>query len=241
MKTLFCFFTLLVLVYASNAQTAFNLFATTKGQAEFASPSALGYKMDADSVDYSDIKGSPFWKEEWGAAAIVLQDGRAVQVDKVRLNFYTNDVHYRVGNGPELVAKTGSVKEIAFLNNNDLTKPVAYFESFRDVKSAHNANQAPFCQVLNQGNVQLLKLVSVNLDKKFDFAGGKMQSNFYSNTEYYLLRDSIFFPLKKINKENILAFVIPDADAQSWLATSKNKLNSEKDVVDFLAYYNKGR
>jgi hypothetical protein len=239
MKTLLCFVTAALLVYTGSAQTAINIFTSAKGQAEYASPSALGYKFDADSVDYGDIKGSPFWKNDSGPAIVFLQDGRPVKVDKVRLNFYTNDVHYKFANGPELVAKTGTVKQIAFLKSSDSVTAVAYFQSFRDIRSAYNPNEAPFCQVLNEGQVQLLKLVSVNLDKKFDFVAGKMQSLFFSQVEYYLLKNNMVFEVKKISKENILAFVIPDADTDKWLVAHKNKLKSENEVIAFLDYYNR--
>ncbi len=241
MKTLLCFFTAVVIAFTGNAQTAINVFASAKGEAEYASPSALGYKMDADSVDYDEIKGSPFWKNEGSPAIIFLQDGRLIKVDKVRLNFYTNDLYYKFGSGPELVAKTGTVKQIGFLNNSDSATVVANFQRFRDVRSAYNPNEAPFCQVLNEGQVKLLKLVSVNLDKKFDFVGGKMQSEFLSRVEYYLLKGNMVFAVKKISKENILAFVIPEDDTKNWLAANNNKLKSENEVLAFLEYYNKGK
>ncbi len=241
MKTLICFVTAALVVYTSSAQTSINIFASAKGQAEYASPSALGYKLDADSVGYGDIKGSPFWKNDGGPAIVFLQDGRPVKADKVRLNFYTNDVHYKFANGPELVAKPGTVKQIVFLKSSDSVTVVADFQSFKDIRSAYNPNEAPFCQVLNEGQVKLLKLVSVNLDKKFDFVAGKMQSVFFSQVEYYLSKDNMVFAVKKISKENILAFVIPEDDTENWLTAHKNKLRSENEVIAFLEYYNKSK
>jgi len=238
---LLCFITAGVLATTGSAQTATNVFASAKGEAEYASPSALGYKMDADSVDYGDIKGSPFWKNEGGPAIVFLQDGRPVKAEKVRLNFYTNDLYYKCGSGPELVAKTGTVKQVIFLKSSDSVTVVANFQSFRDARSVYNPNEAPFCQVLNDGPVKLLKLVSVNLDKKFDFVEGRMQSVFFSRVEYYLLKHDMVFAVKKFSKDDVLAYVVPDTDTDSWLAAHKNKLKSESEVIAFLAYYNKGK
>lgn len=240
MKVLFCLIIIFCLAKGLVAQTAYNVVSTPNGL-QYANPSALGEK-NADSVGYADFKGSPFWKEEWMPAVFILNGGSAVKVEKARLNLYTNDVHYISPGGQQLVAATGNVNRIYFLGTGDDTGHVkAVFERFTDVKSKYNVIEAPFCQVLNSGKVQLLKLISVTLDKKMDLSVGKEQYSFQQTEDYYLLKDAIFFQVKKLNKDNVMAFVIPDADTDNWLQTNKNKLKSEKEVLAFLAYYNKTR
>lgn len=239
MKCISCFFCCTLMFFCTYAQTAYNLVSTPTGL-QFTTPSALGTK-GADSVDYNDFKGSPFWNNEWQPAVFLLSNGGGVKVDQVRLNLFTNDVYYITAAGQEMVAESENIKRVYFLDKQDSSKVVGVFERFIDIKSRYNTNQAPFCQILNEGAAKLVKLISVVMDKKMDLSVGKTQYIFNQETDYFLLRHDIFYPLKKLNKENVLAFVIPDAETENWLAGHKSKLKSENDVVAFLGYYNKGK
>ncbi len=225
-------------VYISKAQSGAGAFWASSGQADYITPADMGYAINIDSVDYSECKGSPFWNNNWNPAILVLNNGKAVRLNSVRLDLYTNQLRYKLGQGPELVAKAGTVEKIIFLNSADTAKVFGAFESFNDVGRMQNKTYAPFCQVLNFGKVQLVKSYMITMDKKVDPIEGKTITIFQSQVNYYLLRDKIFSPLKRLNKENVLSFVITNADANNWLETQKNKLKNETEIISFLDYYN---
>ena len=94
-------------------------------------------------------------------------------------------------------------------------------------------------QVLNQGNLQLLKLNEIKIIKKdYDVLAGKNIYSFKDNIRYFFLKDNNLLDCRSLNKADIFTAILPDAAANTWLNDNKNKLKSEKDVVSFLAYYN---
>jgi hypothetical protein len=241
MKTLALTFYFVFAGIMAFSQISYNLVTTSTG-VQYASPSALGPKTEDDyTVEYAGVGGTPFWQEDWDSALVMLNSGGAVILGKAKLNFYSNEILFKGENDKIFAAPKTAVKEIYFFNKKDSGKTAAVFAPFRDVKSRYNDIEAPFCQVLNRGGLQLIKLVSITLDKRNDYAQGKDVYSFHSNTDYCLVRGNFVYGIKKLSNENIMAYVLPNDAAVKWLEQNKNKLRNETDVVNFLNYLNTAR
>jgi hypothetical protein len=94
-------------------------------------------------------------------------------------------------------------------------------------------------QVLNQGNIQLLKLNEIKVVKRdYNVSLGKNTYAFQSKVTYFFSDYGNIVPCKSLNRADVTATLLPGSAANDWLNDNKNKLKNEKDVVNFLAYYN---
>ena len=80
----------------SNGQMASVDYLPTSGAGgitRFNNYPALGKKV-TEKLEYSEIKGNCFSDSEWNAALLILKNGSKVKLKNVKLNLYTNDIHY---------------------------------------------------------------------------------------------------------------------------------------------------
>jgi len=215
--------------------TAVNTTVGSGGVVQFNNFAELGQK-DSNKIEYSDVSGNCFWKKDWTPAILVLRNGKTVKLKNVKLNFYSNDVHYLDAKGNELIAQS-KINKVIFTEPTDSLKIAGLFlfEPGYKVKSTDF-----FVQVLSEGKVQLLKRVEVKIIKRDN---GPMQADrvdlkFLSDESYYLGRDGNMLPLRKISKKNISDLIKVTPEDEKWLTDSQNKLKNEEDAIAFLNYYN---
>jgi hypothetical protein len=193
-------------------------------------PTAMGKK--APDVSYKDIDGKYFWKEDWKPALITMKAGSTTKMKAVRLNLYTNDIHYLTDEG-EMAAQTGKVKSISFLSDKstDTTTVVARFEMVR------NGTKESLYEILNEGQIQLLRRVTMTVKKDgFDAATAKDKYHFDSDTDYFIRNGTELKPIKGLSKSSIFEAVPTASTAEAWLSENKNKLKKPEDIAQFLAY-----
>lgn len=215
--------------------TAVNTTIGSGGVVQFNNFAELGQK-NSSKIEYSEITGNCFWKSEWTPAMLVLLSGKTIKLKNVKLNFYSNDVHYLDKAGSELIAQT-RINKVVFFEPTDSVKisGVFVFKLGFKIKKADF-----FAQKLNEGKLQLLKRAEVTILKRDD---GPMAANnpgfkFFTNKFYYLEKDGDLLPLRNISKKNISALIKITPEDETWLISSKNKLRNEDDLVAFLNYYN---
>jgi len=203
------------------------------GAIRFNNYSALSSKV-GELVDYSEIKGKCFWNDDWSPAILVMKIGGAVKLKKVKVNLYSNDIHYKNDAGAEFVTQLGIVK-VLMLSPGDTTKIAAIFQSLTGL---YGTSEQSFGQVLNDGKTQLIKKVTVKLDKRTDPVTSKSEYQFNSFTNYYILENGNATLMRSINKTSLLSILKATNAADEWLKANKNKLKSEADAIAFLDYYN---
>jgi len=228
---------LVVSIYCSAQQQTFDMANTTVGSmgyVRFNNYAALGQKND-DKLDYSEIRGSCFWDSEWNPAILILKSGKGVKLNKVKLNFYSNSVHYLDDNGAELVAQN-SLKNIVFFDRKDTLKLIAVFEGLAGFKIK---DLDAYAQILADGQTKFLKRTEVTLVKKDnDPMLGHPDLKFVSDTHYYIEESGSIKRLKNISKESLFSIVKPTDEEEIWLKANKNKLKNEADIIGFMAYHN---
>jgi len=204
------------------------------GIVQFNNYSELGQKSNA-KIDYNDVDGSCFWKNDWSPAWLILRNGKTIKLKNVKLNFLTNEVHYLDNQLKELIAMSG-ISRVAFVDAMDSTKSSSIFLYEQGFKI-----QQPdfFAQVLNEGELKLLKRVVVTISKRDN--GVMMKDNLdyrFRNEElYYLLRNGNLIPTK-LNKKSVSAIMALNTEDENWLSQAHSKLKNETEVAEFLSYYN---
>lgn len=194
---------------------------------------ALGKKV-TEKLEYSEIKGNCFSDGEWNAALLVLKNGSNVKLKNVKLNLYTNDIHYLDNTGAELVALIGATKVI-FFDKKDTTKVTSLFQWFTNVSEQRKAF---FGQVLAGSEIQLVKQFNISLAKEVDPVTSKSEYRFKTVTNYFILDRGSASPLKSINKNSVLSIIKPTKEIEEWLQANKNKLKNEADAIAFITFCN---
>ncbi len=229
--TVFLFFS--SIVCHGQIQSIDNFAPGAGGVTRFNNYPALGKKI-VEKLEYSEIRGNCFWDSEWNAALLILKKGNNVKLKNVKLNLYTNDIHYLDNTGAELVAAAGTTNVI-FFDKKDTTKVSAIFQSFSNLTEK---NKESFGQVMAGGEIKLVKNYKVSLSKEFDPVNSHSEYRFSTVTDYLIIDHRNVSHLKSINKAAILAIIKPTNEQEEWLHSHKNKLKNEADAIAFITFCN---
>lgn len=193
-----------------------------------------GYVNSDKLTSYDDIDGSCFWDKDWKQAILFPKEGGKIKLTKARLNFYTNEIHF-MNKDEELTLKKGVIKNIIFLDPKDTSKVIGYFKSFLNPID----NSQSFVEELNKGSVQLLKMTLITL-RKMDYNQYRNESRyrFISKSKYLIENRGVIKEIDAINKDAILSAIPLNMESKNWLKSNKNNLKKEKEVIEFLSFYN---
>ncbi len=205
------------------------------GTVNFFDPAKADNKK-VSTMSYADVVGSPFLHDEWRTAVVYLKSGKSMLFPKARLNSYTGELHYLANVDVEMAIEPDKIDKFIIFDAKDSTKTGSFYVSLPD-----HINSKPFAffKVFNNGTFQLLSLQKTMVKTSpYDPLEGKKISSFFSKTYYAIYNNGRVIPIKGLDHSVIgEAIHLSDQD-ENWLKQNKNKLRSEHDVVDFLAYYN---
>ncbi len=183
----------------------------------------------------NNIKGSPFLNDQWLNGTIYGLDFKKMAQVKLRLNTNSNQIHFLDMKNIELVVDKSKVKKVAIYD--ELSLDSIYFENgFTDTKN--ELISSTLVQVLNKGEVLLLKKHTNNVVKKDSLFGAINVYYFAPMFDYYLKYEkNIIQKLKKIDIKT-LSTILPNKEIITNYLTQKNKIKSEKELIEFLNFYN---
>ncbi len=233
MRVLLILFFFVTAISQAQVQSVDNYSLGAGGATRFNNYPALGEKIE-EKLNYSEIMGNCFWGEDWNPALLVLKKGGSVKLKKVKLNLYTNDIHYTDNTGAELIAST-KITEVLFYDRTDTAKISSMFKWFAAF-AFHDKES--FIQVLNEGKIQLLKNYTVLLNKEYDPINTRSEYRFTTHVNYFLLEEGKIEPVKSLNKSELFSLLKPAKEQEVWLKTNKNRLRNEANAIEFLSYLN---
>ena len=183
----------------------------------------------------NNIKGSPFLNDEWLNGTIYGLDLKKMAQVKLRLNTNGNEIHFLDMKNIELVVDKSKIKKVAMFD--ELSLDSIYFENgFTDTKNELISSN--LVQVLNKGEVLLLKKHTNNVVKKDSLFGAINVYYFAPMFDYYLKNEkNIIQKLKKIDIKT-LSTILPNKEIITNYLTQKNKIKTEKEIIEFLDFYN---
>jgi hypothetical protein len=187
-------------------------------------------------LNYTDIDGTAFWKEDWQKAFMYTKVGNVISLDKAKMNLYSGELHYISNVGSELVVETSAVTKVVFMQKKDSTKIDGVFAVLANFV---DSNPIAFFRVFNTGNYQLVLLEQKKVKTTpYDPLQAKSNSSFYSNYYYALYNNGAVSPLKKLERNSILPSLKSHQEDEDWLNSKHNKLKTVTEVITFLDYYN---
>ncbi|MBC7651662.1 MAG: hypothetical protein H7101_07935, partial [Deinococcales bacterium] len=150
----------------------------------------------------------------------------------------TNEIHYLNKVEDELVIESGIIKKILIRDNIDTAKIIATFEYHDELPMVASDKKGLYFQILNDGSYILLKYNKRYLTSKDSLFGTQKKYFLADNPYYYVVHFQKPEFIKKLNADNILAFLPMSLSFKNWIKDNKLDLRREKDAITFFKYYN---
>jgi hypothetical protein len=247
MKKFVSLLLILVSFACTNAQTVQSSGIPTAGESSNFK-SALGtisldpyavYDIDGSKkgFKYADIGGTPFLFDDWKSAVIYDTKLRKIAQVKVRFNTYSGQLHFLDAKDQELVADKEMIKRVEILKiENNGESEIVLEKGFVGNKNTLTPDQ--FVEVLNAGDVQLLKLTTNKIVQKDSLVGTMKILKFYPTDFYFLKVGNSCEKLKKLEASEVIALLPNKNVITAFESNKKLKLKKEKEIIEFLNYYN---
>ena len=195
--------------------------------------------IGTNRIPYDRISGSPFWKNEYIQATVIDINNQVMGKAPVKLNLYTNEVYFLTPNGQERVINAGKARKIIFYKGDNEKEILAVFENNLPIVTENNPNaeNPSFVQVLNNGDLQLLKHIKMMLVTA-DSLFGTMKRYYFSDQVLYYINNKFgqTTRIRKLNKDNIMETINPDNSVEGWLKQNPINFKKEEDIAIFFDY-----
>ncbi len=134
---------------------------------------------------FDNIKGSPYFIDSFSNCYFTLSDGKTYTGIKMRLNLFSNELHFVSKDSVELVASKGIIKRIAFRQQE---KDSFLFTTFGSGYPAIDNNDAgTYYEELSMGKVVLLKITRRILQNQRLLTSSPLDKEFTSINSFYVL------------------------------------------------------
>lgn len=176
------------------------------------------------------IDGSPFLFDQWLLARIQLPDDRIADSIFIRLNAYSNKVHFKNENGEEMQASI-PIKEITIIDNNPLWHNTVF-------RTGYTGDFKAFFQVLADGKkMQLLKkMVIIMWETKV--LGGEDKKTFQPDQELFFSANGSLYKQNKKCSALTEIFGTNTEEILRFINTNDIKCNREDDMRKLVDYFN---
>lgn len=184
-----------------------------------------------------EITGSPFINSNWKTAVIKLKDGRYFEGVPVKLNIYSQSLHYRSANGAEMVAPAGIIEEV-HLNDTADNGTIATHLYYCGMKPVENNDENTFYEVLDTGRATLLLCKKTKIIEAKTFASTTIIKEYKSFSDHYISLGGKMSKCKK--NDSFFKELLADKKdpVQKFIDDNKIRFKSENDFRTIVRYYN---
>lgn len=182
-----------------------------------------------------DIQGSPYYSDTYCRANIKVIKGKTYTGIEVKLNLEDNRIIYKIADGKEMEAIV-PIEFIEFTDCLDNGNPVIFRSGFPAVD---NQTYAHFYQVLDSGNVQLLKFRKINFTDQKPYGSGSVLRKYEVNTSYYAYSPGKgMVPLGRGNEQALQALSDKKSQVNNFISDRNIRMKKEDDLVKLFSFYN---
>jgi hypothetical protein len=182
---------------------------------------------------YPDVKGSPFFIDNWTYSSMQLSNGATYERIKIRLDVCNQEVHV-MKNNIEIVIVPGYIKTLDLFDSVQ-NKKYLFKSGFPKIDNQTTNN---FYQVLSEGPITFLKSIRKTVAVNKNDLSGEIEKQFNTYEDYYVFSNNKMKRLKK-EKEFIIGIVSGKKD-QMELFIKENEINFKNinDLIKLIDFYN---
>ncbi len=187
---------------------------------------------------YKDIKGSPYYFEEWQLGKVYPKDRSAEdeKVEEYLINYNGYSKSFEIRKGERFITLDEQYYdkiEIQLIEGDELKNLV--FKT-----KAHPTIPNRFMRVVFEGTAfEVVQDYQVRLSEREvqTYAKKEIVSSFIKNPSYYLIQNNKAQTIKLKKKSLLSLFKDQESAIKKFAKKNGMKLNSEKDLIDLLGYY----
>ncbi len=215
-------------------------FMMTSAFGQIANVNGVGGEILKENK-YTDIKGSPYFQDEWKSGTAADNTGRPYPNLLVRYNIYKDVLEAK--DGDLLIAL-----EPRLYQKFTMEQPRTESSEAKTIRFSNGFSKIPgikresYLQVLYDGKYKFLKKYSVEISEDattgYGSNGGQKTKSFVQSSVYYLINpDGTTATMGKLNKKNFMdALGSNSAKVEDYLSKEKFKPKDESAFVIILSY-----
>lgn len=181
---------------------------------------------------YAGIRGTPLLVDKWQHGSVITNKGYYADLE-LKIDLYDNQVFFNKNDESfELLDQIIAVR--LFPKWPDTLNQQVFIKGL----SQNNIKPAQYVQVLvAQGPVQLYRSDIKQVTEMSEINAGMVKT--FANTSRYFVKKGDQFKLVKLNKEEIMPFLVEkEAEINDFMAKKKLNLKKEADFVQLIQAYN---
>ena len=187
---------------------------------------------------YDQVKGSPFFYEEFHQAEIFMKDGRSMGKYMVKFNLLTQEFHFLGKDKAEMVVPNDIVRKIVVYDKNDTAVHKAVFVRTLDFTTTGGKPIGEYAEQLNSGNAILYKVSKKNVVTADSLFGTLKRYYFGTTHAYYVGMNGRVTQLKKLSEDAVFTALPSIGKLEDWARKNKINLKKEDGVLALLHQWN---
>lgn len=176
-----------------------------------------------------DLEGSPYFNDEFLKGSITLEDKSVYKNVFLRYDLESNELVYRKDISSSSMLPIGKVIGFTIEQPGGIANFKGVFKG--------GTRMDGFYQVLQQGNISLLKKVKKKIVEKVEYNSPSSKS-MSSTTTYYIQQLNGDLELVKGDKKSFVKVLGKEAEINDFVAKEKINLKNEDDMVKLVSYLN---
>lgn len=189
-------------------------------------------------LSYDQVKGSPFFNDEFQQAEIFMADGRSLGKYLVKFNLLTQEFHFLGKDKAEMVVPNDLVKKIVLYDKADTAVQKAVFVRTLGFATPGTLSIGAYAEQLNDGSAVLYKVSKKNVVTADSLFGTLKRYYFGTTYAYFLGFNGSISQLKKLSEDAIFTALPVNGKLEEWVRKNKLNLKREDDVLALLKQWN---
>jgi hypothetical protein len=184
----------------------------------------------------TEVTGSPFLANDWKNGTVVAASNRRYDSVKIRLNLFSQQVHFLNNSNLELALDKGYIREILLPDPKTGIPARMDFQNGFPAVDEQGINN--FYEVLVKGKISLLLSIRKIIAQEKDEMSGEVRKEYKTYEDYYAYDGKTMQRIKKDKAfiENLLADRKDKVD--TFITENKLKLRSFDEIQKVIEFYN---
>jgi hypothetical protein len=212
------------------------LIPIPKGQTDWSSQVTMTDHMGRPfRRDYSEVRGSPFYFEDWKPANARTDSATLTGIKKIKIDLYNHEIDCIAANNDSLTIQDGIIRQFILLDSAKSGRNYLFRSGYPAIDK-NNANS--FFLVLADGNIQLLKSSRKELRVNKNDMTGETNTEFVQYDDYYVFHNGQITRLKR-DKDYVLGLMSDQQKKMDeYLKDKKVNYKNPESVAVVFDYYN---
>jgi hypothetical protein len=186
---------------------------------------------------FVDVTGSQFFKDEWITGNITMQDKSVYHHWRLRVNCYSQEIHFLSKNDVEMVFPAGFVKSVELIDTaNSKALRNYFFET--GFPAIDKQNETSIYRVLSNGKIKLLAFQRKIIHSENDVLAGGTKKEFQDRIEYYFFSNNRMEKIKKQESFFIHYFGTHQPELEAFIKERKLSFKSPEEIQQLTNYFN---